>query len=220
MARKTINLTDEVYAYLLSVSVREPEILTQLREETADLSGSMMQIGPEQGGFMVLLVELTGARRILEIGTYTGYSSTAMAMAMPPEGRLVACDVSEEWTAVARRYWGRAGVADKISLHIRPALESLDALLADGGAGSFDLAFIDADKENYGNYYDRALELLRPGGLIAIDNVLWDGRVADPSVSDADTDAIRALNERLHGDERITLCMVPIGDGVTLARKR
>jgi caffeoyl-CoA O-methyltransferase len=179
-----------------------------------------MQIAPEQGQLMAFLVTLTGARRALEVGVFTGYSSLAVALAMPPEGRLVACDVSESWTAVARRYWEEAGVAEKISLRLGPATDTLEALLKDGQAGSFDFAFIDADKENYGRYYDLALELVRPGGLIAIDNVLWGGAVADPAEQDADTQAIRALNARLHHDARIDLTMLPIGDGLTLARKR
>jgi caffeoyl-CoA O-methyltransferase len=205
---------------MLSVTSREHPLLARLREETARMPGSGMQIAPEQGQLMAFLVTLTGARRALEVGVFTGYSSLAVAMAMPPEGRLIACDVSESWTAVARRYWEEAGVADKVSLRLGPATDTLEALLADGQAGSFDFAFIDADKENYGRYYDMALELVRPGGLIAIDNVLWGGAVADPADQDADTQAIRALNARLHRDERIDLTMLPIGDGLTLARKR
>lgn len=220
MSRRTIQVTDPIYDYMLSVTSREHPLLARLREETARMPGSGMQIAPEQGQLMAFLVTLTGARRALEVGVFTGYSSLAVALAMPPEGRLVASDVSESWTAVARRYWEEAGVADKVSLRLGPAIETLEALLADGQAGSFDFAFIDADKENYGRYYEAALALVRPGGLIAIDNVLWGGAVADPADQDADTQAIRALNARLHHDARIDLTMLPIGDGLTLARKR
>jgi predicted O-methyltransferase YrrM len=178
-----------------------------------------MQIAPEQGQFMALLVRLTGARRILEIGTFTGYSALAMALALPAEGRIVACDVSEAWTAVAKRYWQRAGVAGRIELRLAPALQTLDALIGEGGGGSFDFAFIDADKSRYLDYYERSLTLLRPGGLIAVDNTLWGGSVADPAKIDADTAAIRAFNAALHADPRIELSLVPIGDGLTLARK-
>jgi caffeoyl-CoA O-methyltransferase len=220
MTRRTKPLTDEVYEYLLDVSVREPDILRRLREETTPLEQAAMQIGPEQGQFMALLVELLGATRVLEIGTFTGYSALAMALALPESGRVVACDVSEEWTRVARRFWAEAGVSHKIDLRLAPALETLDALLADGRAGDFDFAFIDADKENYATYFERSLELVRVGGLVAIDNVLWSGKVADPEVTDADTQAIRSLNAKLKDDERVSLSLVPIGDGLTLARKR
>ena len=220
MTRRTKPLTDEVYEYLLDVSVREPDILRRLREETTPLEQAAMQIGPEQGQLMALLVELLGATRVLEIGTFTGYSALAMALALPESGRVVACDVSEEWTRVARRFWAEAGVSHKIDLRLAPALETLDALLADGWAGDFDFAFIDADKENYATYFERSLELVRVGGLVAIDNVLWSGKVADPEVTDADTQAIRSLNAKLKDDERVSLSLVPIGDGLTLARKR
>jgi caffeoyl-CoA O-methyltransferase len=220
MTRRTKPLTDEVYEYLLDVSVREPDILRRLREETTPLEQAAMQIGPEQGQLMALLVELLGATRVLEIGTFTGYSALAMALALPEGGRVVACDVSEEWTRVARRFWAEAGVSHKIDLRLAPALETLDALLADGRAGDFDFAFIDADKENYATYFERSLELVRVGGLVAIDNVLWSGKVADPEVTDADTQAIRSLNAKLKDDERVSLSLVPIGDGLTLARKR
>jgi caffeoyl-CoA O-methyltransferase len=220
MTRRTKPLTDEVYEYLLDVSVREPDILRRLREETTPLEQAAMQIGPEQGQLMALLVELLGATRVLEIGTFTGYSALAMALALPESGRVVACDVSEEWTRVARRFWAEAGVSHKIDLRLAPALETLDALLADGRAGDFDFAFIDADKENYATYFERSLELVRVGGLVAIDNVLWSGKVADPEVTDADTQAIRSLNAKLKDDERVSLSLVPIGDGLTLARKR
>ncbi|QSJ18913.1 class I SAM-dependent methyltransferase [Nostoc sp. UHCC 0702] len=220
MSSQTINLDSQLYDYLLSTSVREPEILYQLRQETASHPGARMQISPEQGQFMRLLVQLLGAKKTLEVGVFTGYSSLSVALALPADGKIVACDVSEEFTAIARRYWQQAGVADKIDLRLAPGLETLDALLADGQAGTFDFAFIDADKENYDGYYERSLQLLRPGGLIAIDNVLWSGRVANPQVQDESTQAIRALNKKLHDDQRVTLSLVPIGDGLTLALKR
>ena len=194
--------------------------MRRLREETASLEGASMQIGADQGQFMGLLVEITGARNALEVGTFTGYSALAVALALPDDGRLVACDVSEEWTAIARRYWEEAGVAHKIDLRLAPALETLEGLLAEGCAGTFDFAFIDADKEGYDVYYERALELMRTGGLIALDNTLWEGKVVDPAVVDVDTQAIRAMNMKLAGDARVTLSLLPIGDGLTLARKR
>jgi caffeoyl-CoA O-methyltransferase len=220
MSNRTISLTDSLHEYLLRVSLREPDVLRDLRAETARLAQRSMQIAPEQGQFMALLARLVGARRCIEVGVFTGYSSLAVALALPDDGRIVACDVSEEWTAVARRYWERAGVADRIDLRLAPALQTLDSLLAAGEAGRYDLAFIDADKTRYGDYYERVLELLRPGGLVVIDNTLWSGRVADPADTDADTVALRELNERLLGDERVDLSLVPIGDGLTLARKR
>jgi len=220
MSRRSIVLTDALYEYLLSVSLREPELLARLRQETALQEMSRMQISPEQGQLMFLLLRLIGARRCLEIGVFTGYSSLVSALALPADGRIVACDISEEWTAIARRYWREAGVEPKIDLRIAPALETLDGLIEAGEAGRFDFAFIDADKESYLAYYERVLQLLRPGGLLAVDNVLWSGRVADPEVSDADTAALRHFNETLHRDERIDLSLVPIGDGLTLARKR
>ena len=220
MSNRSLELTDRLYDYLLSVSLREPPLLARLREETAALPLSIMQIGPEQGQFMALLVELIGARRTLEIGTFTGYSALAVALALPPDGRVVACDINEETAAVARRYWAEAGVADKIDLRLAPADETLAGLIAEGRAGSFDFAFIDADKQGYDTYYEACLELLRPGGLIAVDNVLWDGAVADPERDDPDTRAIRALNEKIRDDRRVSLSLLPIGDGLTLARKR
>jgi len=220
VANRTLSLDDRLYDYVLSHSLREPALLKELRAETAKLPGAGMQIGPEQGQFMALLVELLGVRQALEVGVFTGYSSTAVALAMPPEGRLIACDVSEEYTSIARRYWAKAGVAGKIDLRLGPALDTLDKLLAEGRAESFDFAFIDADKPNYLGYYDRCLELLRRGGLLAIDNVLWGGDVADPEVSDADTTAIRAVNDKVAQDERVTVSLLPLGDGLTLARKR
>jgi caffeoyl-CoA O-methyltransferase len=220
MSNRSLGLNDALYRYLLDVSLREPAILARLREETLRMAEASMQISPEQGQFMALLLRLLGARRVLEIGVFTGYSSLVMAQALPPEGRIIACDVSEEWTQVARRYWAEAGVADRIDLRLAPALQTLAALAADGWAGRFDFVFIDADKERYAEYYEAALALLRPGGLIALDNMLWSGRVADPAASDADTVAIRQINERLRDDERVDLSLVPIGDGLTLARKR
>jgi predicted O-methyltransferase YrrM len=217
---RQINLTDELVAYIHKVSLREAEPLRLLREETAKLPMAGMQISPDQGQFMALLVRLIGARRCLEIGTFTGYSSLAVALALPPDGRVVCCDVSEEYTAIARRAWASAGVAAKVELHLAPARATLDRLREAGQRGSFDFAFIDADKENYDAYYEASLELVRPGGLIAIDNVLWSGAVADSKRQDADTKALRALNLKLRDDERIDLSMLPIGDGLTLARVR
>ena len=210
---------DTIHDYILSVSVREHPLLARLREETARDPLARMQIAPDQGQFMAFLCRLIGARRTLEIGVFTGYSSLSVALALPHDGAIVALDINEEWTAVARRYWEAAGVANKIDLRLGPALGSLDALLSDEGENRFDFAFIDADKENYGGYYERCLRLIRPGGIVAIDNVLWNGKVADPEARDADTDAIRALNSALRNDERIDLSLVPIADGLTLARK-
>ena len=220
MSRRTIPLTDSLHEYLLSVSLREPPLLRALREETASDPSANMQIAPEQGQFMALLVQLMGARRCLEIGVFTGYSSLVTALALPGDGRIVACDVSERWTSIARRHWRAAGVAHKVDLRLAPALGTLDALIAAGEEGRFDFAFIDADKENYGHYFERVLRLLRPGGLVAVDNTLWSGRVADPENAEADTVAMRHFNERLHSDARVDLSLVPIGDGLTLARKR
>lgn len=220
VTRRTNHLPDDLYAYLLDVSLREPPVMKRLREETALLERANMQIGPEQGQFMALLVELMGARNALEIGTFTGYSALAVALALPDDGRLVACDISEEWTSIGRRYWEEAGVAHKIDLRLAPALETLDALVAEGRAATFDFAFLDADKEGYGAYYERTLELMRPGGLIVLDNTLWEGKVVDPEATDADTEAIRAINAKLADDDRVTLSLLPVGDGLTLARKR
>jgi len=194
--------------------------LVELREETAQLPGAGMQISPEQGQFMRLLVELLGARRTLEIGVYTGYSSLCVAQALPEDGQLIACDVNAEYTAIARRYWQRAGLEQRIRLELGPALATLERLIAAGESGSFDFAFIDADKENYQAYYERSLQLLRRGGLIAIDNVLWGGSVADPGDQKSSTVAIRALNAQLAEDSRVSVSLIPIGDGLFLARKR
>jgi caffeoyl-CoA O-methyltransferase len=220
MANRSLDLTDQVYDYLLEVSLREHPVLARLREETAELPLSIMQIAPEQGQFMRLLVQILGAKRCLEIGTFTGYSSLSVALGLPADGQIIACDVSVDFTEIALRYWAEAGVADKIDLRLGPAIETLDDLLKEGASGSFDFAFIDADKENYLPYYERCLKLIRPGGLIAVDNVLWNGSVADPEKTDADTQAIRELNQKLRDDERVDISMVPIGDGLTLARKR
>jgi len=210
----------ELAAYIRSVSLREPDLLRRLREETAPRADAGLQLSPEQGQFLGMLVRLMGARRALEVGVFTGLSSLHVALAMPPEGRLIACDVDAASAAIARRYWREAGVADKIELRLAPAIDTLDALLGEGAAGSFDFAFVDADKENYGRYYERVLKLLRPGGLTAFDNVLWHGRVIDDAAQDEDTRAIREFNAKLHVDERVWLSLAPIGDGITLALKR
>jgi len=220
MARKTLTLDDRLYRYLLDVSLREPDVLRRLREETAAHPRAEMQIAPEQGQFMALLVRLLGARKTLEVGVFTGYSSLAVALALPADGRIVACDVSEAFTAIARRYWKEAGVEGMIDLRLAPALKTLDGLLGAGEGGSFDFAFVDADKANYPAYVERSLALLRQGGLLAIDNTLWEGEVADPAVRHSDVDAIRAVNEALHNDERVDLSLLPLADGLTLARKR
>lgn len=220
MSNASIGLSEKLHAYLVKVGVREPEVLRRLRERTAAIPEHGMQIAPEQGAFMSLLVKVMGARNCLEVGTFTGYSSTAVALALPADGRLVCCDVSREWTDIARETWTEAGVGDRVELRLGPALETLDQLLAEGGTRRFDFAFIDADKPNYDGYVERGLRLVRPGGLIAIDNVLWSGRVADSSVDDESTNAIRALNEKLASDERVEIAMVPIGDGLTLLRVR
>lgn len=220
MSNRTIVMNDSLYDYLLAASLRELPVLKRLREETAKHPRATMQISPEQGQFMQLLVKLLGARRCIEVGVFTGYSSLCVALALPPEGRLLACDVSEEFTAVARRYWKEAGVESKIELRLAPALETLDARLKAGEAGTYDLAFIDADKANYAGYYERILALLRPGGLVLVDNVLWSGAVIDKKDKSEDTVAIRRFNEALHKDERVDVSMLPVGDGLTLARKR
>lgn len=220
MEYSSIRVTQALGEYLLSVALREPEVLAQLRAETRKHGRAVMQIAPEQGQFMALLVRLMGARRCLEIGTFTGYSSLSVALALPEDGRILCCDISPDTTAIARKYWQQAGVAQKIELRLAPASETLARLIDDGESGNFDFAFIDADKDNYDTYYELCLKLLRPGGLVAIDNVLWGGTVADPHHRDRDTLAIRTLNRKLHGDERVDLSLLPIGDGLTLARKR
>jgi len=220
MSNRTLTLDDRLYDYLLRKSLREPAALAALRAETASHPRVNMQIAPEQGQFMQMLVRLMGARRTVEVGVFTGYSSLAVALALPDDGHVLACDISEEYAAIARRHWQRAGVAHKIELAIAPALATLDARLAGGESGSYDFAFIDADKTGYHAYYERLLRLVRPGGLIAVDNTLWNGAVADPADRDADTLAIRAFNDRLLADPRIDLSLVPIGDGLTLAQRR
>ncbi|MBD2195466.1 MULTISPECIES: class I SAM-dependent methyltransferase [Calothrix] len=217
---KTLHLSNELYEYLLSISLREPELLFKLREETARHPRANMQVAPEQGQFLGFLVKLIGAKKTLELGVFTGYSSLSVALSLPADGKIIACDVSEEFTDIARRYWQAAGVADKIDLRLAPATETLDKLLSAGEAGSFDFAFIDADKENYYAYYERVLQLIRPGGLIAVDNVLWSGRAANADVQDSATNAIREFNHKLHQDERIDLSLISIADGLTLAIKR
>ncbi len=219
MVYRSLPLDEALYRYLLSHSLREHPAQTALREATRTLAHAGMQIGPEQGQFMALLAKLIGARRAIEVGVFTGYSALSVALALPDDGRLLACDISAEYTAVGRPHWKAAGVAHKIELVIAPALATLDARLAAGGAGQHDFAFIDADKTGYDAYYERCLRLLRPGGLIAIDNVLWGGSVARPA-RDADTAALQALNSKLHGDTRVDISLLPIGDGLTLARKR
>ncbi len=219
MSSRTIQVTEAIDNYIHTVSLREPDVLRRLRAETAPIKFAGMQISPEQGQFMALLVRLIGARRTLEVGTFTGYSALAVALALPADGQVVACDISKEWTAVGKRYWQEAGVAGKIDLRLAPALETLDRLIRERAA-PFDFAFIDADKENYDGYYERALKLVRPGGIIAIDNVLWSGAVADPERDDPETRAIDALNRKLHADERVDFSLLPIGDGLTVAMRR
>jgi predicted O-methyltransferase YrrM len=215
-----MGLSEAVRAYLITDGLREHPVLERVRLETASMPNAGMQVAAEEGALLAMLVRLLGARQVLEIGTFTGYSSTAMALALPADGRIVCCDLSTEWTDVARTAWTDAGVAGRVDLRIGPAVDTLDELLAGGQESAFDLAFIDADKPSYDAYYERCLRLLRQGGVIAIDNVLWSGRVADPSVHDESTDAIRALNAKIAGDERVDPVIVPVGDGLTLARKR
>jgi caffeoyl-CoA O-methyltransferase len=205
--------------YIRDITLREPPVLARLREETAANPQSGMQVSPEQGQYLALMARLIGARRTLEVGTFTGYSSLVVALALPEDGQIIACDVNKEWTDVARRYWNEAGVAHKIDLRLAPALETLRALIASGGKNTFDFAFIDADKSNYQAYFDSAIELIRPGGLIAVDNVLWHGRVIDAAEQDRDTLAVREFNRKLHTDARVEISLVPMGDGLTLARK-
>lgn len=219
MSNRTLNLDDTLYQYMLDVSLREHPVLAELRVDMRDHPRVSMQIAPEQGQFMALLVSLMGARRTLEIGVFTGYSTLAVALALPSDGSIVACDVSQEYTDIGRTYWQKAGVAHKIDVRLAPAVETLDALIAAGQSGCFDFAFIDADKSNYDSYYERCLTLLRQGGLIVIDNVFWGGSVARPA-QDEDTVALQALNRKLHSDRRVDLSMLPIADGLTLARKR
>ena len=220
MGKQSIGLDSQVYEYLLAVSLREAEILTQLRQETDRHHASVMQISPDQGQFMGLLIKLLGAKKTLDIGVFTGYSSLVVALALPEDGKVVACDRDPESTKIARKYWQAAGVEHKIDLHLAPALDTLDKLIAQEQASSFDFAFIDADKRNYDNYYERSLTLLRPGGIIAVDNVLWFGRVADPEDTDKRTVAIREFNQKIHQDVRVEISMLSIADGLTLAMKK
>jgi predicted O-methyltransferase YrrM len=220
MSNVSVGLAPDLHAYLVEHGVREPDILRRLREETADLPQHNMQIAPEQGALMALLVGLIGARRCIELGTFTGYSSLAVALALPADGEIVCCDVSEEWTAVARRYWSEAGVADRVDLRLGPALETLDDLIASGASGTVDFAFFDASKQEYPDYLERFLRLLRQGGLAVYDNVFWDGDVIDASKTDPDTVGVRRLNDRLLADERVSISMIPVADGLTLVQKR
>jgi caffeoyl-CoA O-methyltransferase len=219
MSNVTLNVTPELYDYLLKNSLREPQILQELRAQTQKMSTRRMQISPEQGQFMQLLIQLLGARKTLEIGVFTGYSALAVALALPSDGKIIGCDINVEWTKIAKAFWERAGVSHKIDLRLAPALETLQILIEKGEQNTFDFVFIDADKKNYEAYYEYSLQLVRPGGLIAIDNVLWSGDVADPDINDLDTVSIRKLNALLLNDQRITLSMLPLGDGLTLARK-
>lgn len=220
MSAETINLSPSLYQYLLDNSLREHSVLHELREETSKLTGARMQISPEQGQFMQMLVDMIGARKTLDIGTFTGYSALVVALALPADGKVISCEKSTECCDIAKKYWALANVSEKIDLRIGTALQTLESLIEAGEANTFDFAFIDADKTNYENYYELALTLLRPGGLIAVDNVLWDGAVADESDQDKATIAIRALNKKIHFDERVNISMLPIGDGLTLARKK
>ena len=219
MSTRTLNLDDTVYEYLQSHSLREHPAQIALRAATRTHPHAVMQISPEQGQFMALLIRLLGARRTIEVGVFTGYSALSVALALPDDGKILACDISDEFTRVGVPHWQAAGVAHKIDLQLAPAINTLDARLAAGEHGQYDFAFIDADKTSYDAYYERCLKLLRTGGLIAIDNTLWNGKVAAPS-ADADTQALQALNIKLHRDERVDMSMLPIGDGLTLARKR
>ena len=220
MSNKTIGISDELAAYVAKVGTREPEVLARLRAETVLLPEHGMQIAPEEGAFLAMLAQLIGARRCIEIGTFTGDSSIAVALALPDDASVVCCDVSEEWTSLARKYWEEAGVAGKVELRLGPATNTLDQLLADGQEETYDFAFVDADKTGYDGYYERLLRLVRRGGLIAFDNTLWSGKVLDEESEDKDTRAIRALNSKSASDQRITICLVPVADGVTLARRQ
>ncbi|TWA72545.1 putative O-methyltransferase YrrM [Azospirillum brasilense] len=220
MTVQSIFMPEAIYRYMLDASLRETPIQASLRAETATMTEAHYQIAPEEGQLLAFLVEMIGARRTLDIGTFTGYSALTVALALPEDGRVVSLDINEQWTAQARAAWSRAEVAGKIDLRIGPALDSLDKLVTDGASDSFDFAFIDADKENYDAYYERCLRLVRRGGLIVVDNTLWRGRVADPSDRKHKTEAIRAFNAARLEDERVALCMLPVGDGVTLMRRR
>jgi predicted O-methyltransferase YrrM len=220
MSTRSTFLPADVYRYLLEVSSREPEILARLREATATRPEAEMQISPEHGQFMALLVRLIGARRCIELGTYTGYSALAVALALPADGKLIASDISEEWTSIGRRFWREAGVEARIELRVQPGLKTLDELIAEGGRGAYDFAFVDADKPNYVNYYEKLLELIRPGGLIAVDNTLAVSGAPIIHQSGAHVRGLRAFNEHVHRDERVDVSMLPIGEGLTLLRRR
>jgi predicted O-methyltransferase YrrM len=221
MSSRTFQLPESVHAWLVDTVVGESEALAALRRETFEhVDGAGMQISPEQGAFMGWLVRALGVRSIVEVGTFTGYSALAMAQALPPDGRIVCCDVSEAWTAIARRHWEAAGLSERIELRLAPALETLDALLDGGAAGTVDLVFVDADKGNYPHYVERAARLLRPGGVLAVDNSLWGGRVADPAETDPSTVAIRQVVTSVAADPRWDAALLPIGDGLLLASLR
>ncbi len=220
MGKKTLQLDDSLYKYLLSVSLRENSVLTELRNETNKMEMRIMQISADQGQFMAMLVKLMGVKKIIEIGTFTGYSALAMALALPEDGELIACDISEQWTSIAKKYWQQAGVEYKIKLKLAPAEETMKSLLKNNAEASFDLAFIDADKQNQEVYFEYCLQLLRPGGVILVDNVLWNGSVIDDKDDSADTHAIRLFNQKIFKDDRVDISMIPVGDGITLARKK
>ncbi len=220
MSDTTLALTPSLHSYLINHSVREPEVLTELRRITHQLSDSKMQISAEQGQFMQVLIHLLNAKKTLDVGTFTGYSSLVVALALPDDGQVITFDINEDWTGTAKKFWEKAGVTNKINLKLGNAADSLQTLIDHGEAGTFDFAFIDADKSNYDHYYELALQLVRTGGLIAVDNVLWDGKVADTDIHDQSTQAIRTLNEKIYHDERVSISMLPIGDGLTLALKR
>ena len=219
MSNRTLSIDDRTYDYLCDVSINEPDLLRQLREETAQLEYSVMQISPEQGQFMSLLIKMMAAKRAIEIGTFTGYSSICVASAMPEEGRLICCDISPQWTSIAEKYWALAGLEEKIELYTQPAEQTLQKLLDDGAEKTFDFIFIDADKQNYISYYEMALRLLRKGGIIAVDNTLWSGAVADPENIEPGTRAIRRFNDMLKEDKRVSSSLLTIGDGLTLILK-
>lgn len=220
MSRASKFLDPVIARYVNDVSIQEPELAAKLRSETASLSEANMQIAPEQGQLIKVMLGLTNARRCIEVGVFTGYSSLITALALPDDGELIACDVSEEWTSIARSYWQAAGIEHKVKLHLQPAEKTLQTLLDDGQADSFDFAFIDADKENYDSYYEHCLQLMRPGGLIMLDNMLWSGNVTVDSIDDVDTMALRNLNKKLHTDERVTVILLPVADGISLAVKK
>ena len=219
MSPRTLGLSEVVSQYLMQVGLQEPDVLRSVRQDTARLPGAHMQIAPEQGQLMALLARLTNARSCLEVGTFTGYSALALALALPPKGCVVACEIDQTFAAIARKHWERAGVAHKIDLRLGPALDTLDKMLGDGEVGRFDMAFIDADKESILAYYERCLSLTKCGGLLLIDNTLWGGAVADPTEHDPITEALRELNNKIRSDPRVEMVLVPIGDGLTLARK-